>query len=121
MLLSSAWFLPALFGYILFTTALIIPLSKSGARQQAKKLADADRDALEVTGNLAAAETALDKMVAGDMPMLTQISKIPAYGPARMQEETRAGGILLRRLELQKTAQALGLAPGTEAGRNATG
>jgi len=121
VLLSSAWFLPALFGYILFTTALIIPLSKSGARQQAKKLADADRDALEVTGNLAAAETALDKMVAGDMPMLTQISKIPAYGPARMQEETRAGGILLRRLELQKTAQALGLAPGTEAGRNATG
>ena len=78
VLLSSAWFLPAFFGYVLFTTALIIPLSKSSARQQAKRLAEADRDALEATGNLAAAESALDKMVAGDMPMLTQMGKVSA-------------------------------------------
>jgi len=117
----SPWFFPVMAANLLLFFVLILVTVGGSVQRQAKQNADADRDALEVTGNLAAAETALDKMVAGDMPMLTQISKIPAYGPARMQEETRAGGILLRRLELQKTAQALGLAPGTEAGRNATG
>ena len=84
------------------------------ANRQIKQTAEADRDALEVTGNLAAAESALDKMVAGEVPMLMHISKIPASGPARMQEETRAGGILLRRMELHKAAQALGLTPGAK-------
>ena len=123
VLLHSSWFIPAAISYLVISTALLPLVSKSSARQQAKRLAEADRDALEVTGNLAAAESALDKMVAGDMPMLTQIGKVSASDPAQLKELTRAGGILLRRMELHKAAQALGLAPapGAEAGRNATG
>ena len=110
-LLRSSWLVPAAISYLLVSVALMPLVGKSSARRQVGNDTEADRNALEATGNLAAAESALDKMVAGDIPMLTHIGKIPASDPARMQEETRAGGILLRRLELQKTAQMLGLAP----------
>ena len=116
VLLSSAWFLPALFGYVLFTTALMIPLSKSGARQQAKKLADADRDALEVTGNLTAAESALEKFEADTPPPTVQVNNAMSAANAETWARVQAGRISIRRVALQKTAQELRLAPapGTE-------
>lgn len=117
----SPWFFPVLVAFPLIGVVFLVGAVIGSGNQQMKQDTDADRNALEVTGNLAAAESALDKMVADDMPMLTQISKVSASDPAQMRELTRAGGTLLRRLELHKAAQALGLAPGTETGRNATG
>lgn len=117
----SPWFFPVLVAFPLIGVVFLVGAVIGSGNQQMKQDTDADRNALEVTGNLAAAESALDKMVADDMPMLTQISKASASDAAHMKELTRAGGTLLRRLELHKAAQALGLAPGTETGRNATG
>lgn len=110
-LILAPWFFPGLIGYFGLFLVLMFVLGGSSVQRQAKQSADADRDALAATGNVAAAESALDKMVAGDMPMLTQTSKVSASDPAQLKELTRAGGTLLRRMELQKTGQALGLAP----------
>ena len=113
-IILSPWFFPALMLYFGLLLVLMFVLGGNSVQRQAKQNAEADRDALEATGNLTAAESALDKMVADDIPTLTQFPKGSGSNPAQMKELTRAGGVLLRRLELHKTAQALGLASASE-------
>jgi len=117
---SSSWFFPTMFAYLamsgLFVTAAVVGATK----KQAKQDADADRDALEATGNLAAAESALDKLSADATlsPEAQVAARMQAqFGGGRMGKsgkntaQLETGRLLLRRLALQKTAQTLRFAP----------
>ena len=107
----SPWFLPGIIGYFGLFLVLTIVLAGNSSQRQRKQDADADRDALEVTGNITAAESALEKMAADEMSMMTPAGKALALNPAQMKGVGQAGQILLRRLELRKAAAALHFAP----------
>ena len=114
----SSWFLPVLLGYFGLFMVLILVLSRNSVQRQAKQEMEADRDALEATGNLAAAESALDRLGLGalssEMQVATHLnSNLP--GAAKATAQMESGRVMLRRAALQQTAQVLGLAPAPSA------
>lgn len=116
-LILSPWFLPTFLGYLLLTAFLLIPMSKAGIRQQIQRDTNADRVALEVTGNLAAAGSALIKLETTDgLATLRTTSGLSSQIAGKV-EAVETGRLMLRRAALQKTAQTLQFAPapGTEA------
>ena len=118
-ILLSPWFFPVMLSYVGLLLVLMFVLAGDSSKRQRKQDTEADRAALEVTGNLAAAESALEKMAAeGGLSMMTPAGKALAADPAQVKAAGQAGQLLLRRLELQKTAQTLHFAPapGTPAG-----
>ncbi len=123
-LILSPWFFPALIGYFGLFLVLTIALGSKGAHWEVQQDILADQDALEATGDPVAADSALDKLGA-DAISSERMVAMPAAGTMseKLMAQTATGRIALRRAALQKTAQALGLAPttGAEAGRNATG
>ena len=75
---------------------------------------DADRDALEVTGSLDAAESALDKMgldaLSSERQVATHLnSGLP--GAAKATANMESGRVMLRRAALRQTAATLRFAP----------
>jgi len=117
---SSPWFLPALFAYLAVCGLSLVTVVTSATKRQAKQDADADRDALEVTGDLAAAESALDKLCADAAlsPEAQMAARMQAqFGGGLMGKsgkntaQLETGRLLLRRLALEKTAQTLRFAP----------
>lgn len=110
-LILYPWFFPSLIGYFGLFLVLTFMLGGNSVQRQAKLDTDADRDALEVTSNLSAAESALEKLSADAlssdrlvaMPTANSISE-------KLMAQTATGRTVLRRLELHKTAQTLGLA-----------
>jgi Zn-dependent protease with chaperone function len=117
-LLLSAWFFPALIGYFGLFLVLTFTLSGNSAQKQIKTDTEADRDALEITGNLAVAESALDKLGADALSpqaLLTmQLNSNLSGKSGKSGEQLTASRIMLRRATLQQTAQSLGLASGAQ-------
>ena len=116
----SPWFVAVPLGSLFLCVILLLSVVARSAKWQAKQDADADRDALEVTGNLAAAESVLDKLSADAAlsPEAQMAARLQGQiggglmgksGKNTAQLET--GRLLLRRLALQKTAQTLRFAP----------
>ena len=113
-LILSSWFLPALIGYFGLTLLLTMVLLGGGTQRQAKQEINADRDALEVTGDLSAAESVLDKLgldaLSSEMQVATHLnSNLP--GAAKATAQMESGRIMLRRAALQQTAATLRFAP----------
>jgi len=104
----SPWFVLVLIGYFGICMMLIIIMGKLGNRWLIERDTNADRDALEATGDIAAAESALDKLIADASPFLIQTGTAPS---GTRTQATQAARITLRRAALQKTVQMLGLAP----------
>lgn len=121
-LFVSPWFVPLLMAYLITCFTAIVVMGKLGTRWLTEADVKADRDALEATGNLAAAESALDKLYADAAPSAMQTDLARASSETRTQT-TRAVRLALRRATLQKAAQMLRLAPspGMGTSRNATG
>jgi Zn-dependent protease with chaperone function len=116
------WFFPVSIIYLLVSTTVLVPLLvKSSTRRQVKQNAEADRDALEVTGNLAAAESVLDKLEVDSTSAVVRTNSGYSSLNTSSAERMQAAHLLLRKVALQKTAQALGLAPSMGPDRNATG
>jgi len=118
-LILSSWFLPVIIGYFGLTLVLTMVLLGGGTQRQAKQETDADRAALEATGNLAAAESTLDKLGAAaalfpEAQMAMDFSSTPVGWAGKNVVQMAAGQVMLRRAALQQTAQALGLAPGAK-------
>lgn len=131
-LAHSNWLVPAAISYLLVSVALLPLASKSSARRQISGDADMDRQALEATGDLAAAEGALDKLsadaaLAPEAQMLARMqaqsgnvflggSLTGRSGKNTATAQLEAGRLMLRRAALEKTAQTLrfALAPGAK-------
>ncbi len=60
-MLLSAWYLPAIFVALILSVALVLASSRATARDTLRQEEQADRRALEVTGDLAAGLRALSK------------------------------------------------------------
>jgi len=114
----SPWFVPVLIGYFGICMMLIIIMGKLGNRWLTERDTNADRDALEAMGNLAAAESALDKLGADalspDAQMAMQLSSNLAGSSGKNVAQLAAAPVVLRKAALRQTAQALGLAPGAK-------
>ena len=116
-LILSSWFLPVVIGYFVLTLVLTMVLLGGGTQRQAKQQEiSADRAALEATGNLAAAESALDKLGAAaalfpEVQAMGQLSSSFAGSAGKNVVQLAAGQVMLRRAALQKTAQTLRFAP----------
>ncbi len=115
-LILSSWFLPVVIGYFVLTLVLTMVLLGGGTQRQAKQEISADRAALEATGNLAAAESALDKLGADaalspEVQAMGQLSSSFAGSAGKNVVQLAAGQVMLRRAALQKTAQTLRFAP----------
>ena len=119
-LILSPWFVAIPLGYLFLCLVLLSSVVARSTKRQAKQDADTDRDALEVTGNLAAAESALDKLSADAAlsPEAQMAARLQGQigGGLRGKSgkniaQLEAGRLLLRRLALQKTAQTLRFAP----------
>lgn len=113
---SSFWFFPSMFTYLILCGVFLIAMVTSATKRQAKQETDADRAALEATGNLAAAESALDKLGADatlspEAQAMGQLSGSFAGSMGKNTTQLAAGHLLLRRAALQKTAQTLRFAP----------
>ena len=122
---SSSWFLPSMFTYLVLCGGFLMATVIGATKRQAKQDAEADREALEATGNLAVAESALDKLGADalstEAQMAMQLNSNLTGRAGQSVTQLAAARVILRRAALQQTARALGLAPGTGTGRNATG
>ena len=112
---SSSWFLPSMFIYLVLCGGFLMAAVMGATKRQAKQDIDADRDALEATGNMVAAESALDKLgvdaLSPDAQMAMQLNSNLAGNSGRSVAQLAAARVVLRRAALQQTAQALGLAP----------
>ena len=116
-IILSPWFFPGLIGYFGLFLILTIVLAGNSIQHETDQDQNADRAALEVTGNLVAAESALAKI-----EMITPaLATLRATGGFKSEiggraETVEMGRLLLRRAALQKTAQALRFAspPGTK-------
>jgi len=110
-----SWSLLVIAAYFCLFVVLTLALN-GGTKGQVKQDADADRTALEVTGDLDAALSALGKLEANPA-----LAASPAYAAnpelARTAERLQQGRLLLRRMTLEKTALTLrfAAAPGTAA------
>ena len=105
----SAWFYPALVVYALLWGALLLMCSNS-TTGEAHQQTEADRDALEVTGDLTAAESVLGKLNLNPALAVMHTDGGLNSEIARKAEAVQIARFALRRAALQKTAQALGLA-----------
>ncbi len=115
-LMVSPWFPQAMFAGILLWGVSVLMVVKSSAGRQAKQDTAADRDALEATGNLAAAEGALDKLSA-DAALTPEAQAAAQFSggfggkAGNNMVQLASGRLLLRRAVLQKTAATLRFAP----------
>lgn len=116
----SPWFLPAMLGYFGVFVALMLLLGGGSTKRQIKQDADTDRAALEATGDLAAALSALGKLEAP--PAVALASGTGSINPrAETFERRQQARLALRRAALEKTALSLrfAAAPGTPPERDA--
>ena len=119
-LILSPWFFPVLILYFGLLLVLMFVLGGGSVQRQAKQEMDADRDALEVTGDLGAAESALDKLSA-DAALSPEAQAIRRFEAqlddgltdksVKIAVQLQSGRLLLRRAALQKTAQTLRFTP----------
>ena len=117
----SPWFFPAFLAFPFVGVVLLVATLIGSSNRQAKQDADADREALEATEDLAAAVSALDKLSADaafspEAQLTTQFGGSLVSGgltgkSGKNTAQLEAGRLLLRRLALQKTAQTLRFAP----------
>ena len=116
----SPWFFPAFLAFPFVGVVLLVATLIGSSNRQAKQDADADREALEATEDLAAAVSALDKLSADAAfsPEAQMAARLQGQigGGLRGKSgkniaQLEAGRLLLRRLALQKTVQTLRFAP----------
>ncbi len=109
------WFFPALMIY--FGLVLILPFVLAGdsTKRQITKESAADQDAIAVTGDLAAANSALEKMEVSPAATGLRQSNPAAGDLAQTVEMAAAARLILRRAALQKTAETLRFAPAPSA------
>jgi Zn-dependent protease with chaperone function len=94
----SPWFLPVLIGVMLLPFIYLLAFSRVMTRDNLRREEDADRQALEVTGDLAAAQSALSKTDAEMLPPLTG-----AAASSSLAATQSVGRLTVRRQALLRT------------------
>lgn len=109
-LFISTWLFPVLLGYGGLMFLILLWVVKSSATQQAKRDVEADQAALAVTGDLTAAQSALDKLIADTGRLPAQTGSAAASGSVVTLQADQA---LRRRAALLRSPQGPTPAAGT--------
>ena len=113
---SSSWFFPSMFAYLALCGVFLMAAVTSATKRQVKQETDADRAALEATGDFAAAESVLDKLGADaalspEAQAAAQFSGNFGGKAGTNMAQLEAARVLLRRAALRQTAATLRFAP----------
>ena len=118
----SPWFPATIVAYLVLCVALMLTLAGGSTRRQIKQEADTDQAALEATGDLAAALSALGKLES--LPATATAFGAGAANPgvADASDRLQQARLQLRRAALEKTAPTLrfAAAPGTRSDLNSS-
>ncbi len=111
----SPWFPAAIVAHLVLSLVLLLALIGGGTKRQIKQEADTDQAALEATGDLAAALSALSKLEAPPATAAASGAGITNPRFAETSERHQQTRLVLRRTALEKTALTLRFvaAPGT--------